>query len=64
MAYSRSRFVFVCSDPAPEGRGHVRVWGSEGPLMKLVRVQAFRVLLALCTLASSALVIEAGQRWR
>jgi hypothetical protein len=31
--------------------------------MKLVRVQALRVLFALCTLASSALVIEAGQRW-
>jgi hypothetical protein len=29
-----------------------------------VRGQAFRLLLALMTLASSALVIEAGHRWR
>jgi hypothetical protein len=29
-----------------------------------VRGQALRVILALMTLASSALVIEAGQRWR
>jgi hypothetical protein len=28
-----------------------------------VRGQAFRLLLALMTLASSALVIEAGHRW-
>jgi len=27
------------------------------------KAQAFRLLLALTTLASSALVIEAGQRW-
>jgi hypothetical protein len=26
--------------------------------------QAFRLILALTTLASSALVLEAGQRWR
>jgi hypothetical protein len=28
------------------------------------KAQALRALLALMTLASSALVIEAGQRWR
>jgi hypothetical protein len=28
-----------------------------------VKGQAFRLLLALMTLASSALVIEAGHRW-
>jgi hypothetical protein len=28
-----------------------------------VKGQAFRLILALMTLASSALVIEAGQRW-
>jgi len=27
-------------------------------------MQAFRVLLVLSALASSALVLEAGQRWR
>jgi hypothetical protein len=31
--------------------------------MKLLKSQAFRVLLALSTLASSALVLEAGKRW-
>jgi hypothetical protein len=30
----------------------------------LLKAQAFRVLLALSMLASSAFVIEAGQRWR
>ena len=29
----------------------------------LLKSQAFRLVLALLTLASSALVIEAGQRW-
>jgi hypothetical protein len=29
----------------------------------LFRAQAFRIALVLGTLASSALVIEAGQRW-
>ena len=33
-------------------------------IMKNVfKAQAFRMLLALTTLASSALVIQAGQRW-
>lgn len=32
--------------------------------MKMLKMQAFRVLLVLSALASSALVLEAGQRWR
>jgi hypothetical protein len=32
--------------------------------MKLVKFQAFRVLLVLSAIASSALVLEAGQRWK
>jgi hypothetical protein len=31
--------------------------------MKLLRSRAFRALLILTALASSALVLEAGQRW-
>jgi hypothetical protein len=31
--------------------------------MKLLKAQAFRTLLALSALASSALVLEAGRRW-
>jgi hypothetical protein len=31
--------------------------------MKLLKAQAFRVLLVLSAIASSALVLEAGQRW-
>jgi hypothetical protein len=31
--------------------------------MKFLKSQAFRVLLALSTLASSAIVLEAGKRW-
>jgi hypothetical protein len=30
----------------------------------MVKAQAFRVLLILSALASSALVLEAGQRWK
>jgi hypothetical protein len=30
---------------------------------KLVKSQAFRVLLALAALGSSAIVLEAGRRW-
>jgi hypothetical protein len=33
------------------------------PEVKLIKSQAFRVLLALCTLASSAVVVQAGFRW-
>ncbi len=32
--------------------------------MKMLKSQAFRVLFALSAIASSALVLEAGQRWR
>ncbi len=32
-------------------------------MKKLLKSQAFRVLLALGTLASSAVVLEAGRRW-
>ncbi len=28
------------------------------------KLTAYRVLLAVCALASSALVLEAGQRWK
>jgi hypothetical protein len=31
--------------------------------MQLLKSHAFRVLLALSALASSALVLEAGKRW-
>ena len=31
--------------------------------MKLLKAQALRVLLVLSAIASSALVLEAGQRW-
>jgi hypothetical protein len=30
----------------------------------LVKARAFRLVIAIMTLASSALVLEAGQRWR
>jgi hypothetical protein len=30
----------------------------------MLKVQAFRVVLMLSALASSALVLEAGQRWK
>ncbi len=30
----------------------------------MLKAQAFRVLLMLSALASSALVLEAGQRWK
>jgi hypothetical protein len=33
-------------------------------MKNVFKAQAFRVLMALSMLASSALVIEAGQRWR
>ena len=32
-------------------------------LKNVFKAQAFRMLLALTTLASSALVVQAGQRW-
>jgi hypothetical protein len=33
-------------------------------MKNVFKAQAFRILMALSTLASSALVIEAGHRWR
>ncbi len=33
-------------------------------MKNVFKAQAFRILLALTTLASSALVIQAGQRWK
>jgi hypothetical protein len=36
---------------------------AKGSHMKLLKSQAFRVLLALSALASSAIVLEAGKRW-
>jgi hypothetical protein len=33
-------------------------------MTRLIKAQAFRVMLVLSALASSALVIEAGQRWK
>jgi hypothetical protein len=35
-----------------------------GPVKAFVKAEVFRVIVALSMLASSALVIEAGQRWR
>jgi hypothetical protein len=32
-------------------------------MKNIFKAQAFRIILALTTLASSALVIEAGHRW-
>jgi hypothetical protein len=47
--------------------GHLRENASrelrEGTVMNALKSQAFRVLLALSALASSALVLEAGKRW-
>jgi hypothetical protein len=33
-------------------------------MTRYLKAQAFRVLLVLSAIASSALVIEAGQRWK
>jgi len=33
-------------------------------MTRYIKAQAFRVILVLSALASSALVIEAGQRWK
>jgi len=32
--------------------------------MKMLKAQAFRILMAVSMIASSALVVEAGQRWK
>jgi len=41
----------------------VGAMGGSHPMQKL-KSQGFRILLILSALASSALVLEAGQRWR
>jgi hypothetical protein len=33
-------------------------------MTRMLKAQAFRVIMVLSALASSALVIEAGQRWK
>jgi hypothetical protein len=33
-------------------------------MTRIFKAQAFRVVMVLSALASSALVLEAGQRWR
>jgi hypothetical protein len=33
-------------------------------MTRYIKAQAFRVIMVLSALASSALVIEAGQRWK
>lgn len=50
---------------APQGDRSAHPGATENRyVMKiLVKAQAFRVLLALGALASSALVLEAGKRW-
>jgi hypothetical protein len=57
--------TFDLGPDAPRGDGaDHRRWDAVGLAMKVyVRGQSFRLILALLTLASSALVIEAGQRW-
>jgi len=32
--------------------------------MSMLKLHAYRVLFAVCALASSALVLEAGHRWK
>jgi len=36
----------------------------KGSTVKRLKMQGYRVLLILSALASSALVLEAGQRWK
>ena len=33
-------------------------------MKEILKAQAFRLIITVMTLASSALVLEAGQRWR
>lgn len=43
------------------------LWGAvsgKGSTVKRLKMQGYRVLLILSALASSALVLEAGQRWK
>ena len=51
--------------PAPQGdrSSHPGVEEDRYVMKTALKAQAFRVLLALGALASSALVLEAGKRW-
>jgi len=63
MGYSRRAQLPVPSDSAHDpvcvGRGK-----GTRPLLQQFKSQGFRILLILSALASSALVLEAGQRWK
>jgi hypothetical protein len=50
---------------AVNGAGNAsRIQGvDEENAVKILKIQAFRVLLALSALASAAMVLEAGRRW-
>jgi hypothetical protein len=63
MGYSNGpeRAVPSNSAQAPSARG---TWERDRPLLQQFKSQGFRILLILSTLASSALVLEAGQRWK
>jgi hypothetical protein len=41
-----------------------RCWIQVVEAMSALKLNAYRLLLAVCALASSALVLEAGQRWK
>jgi len=51
----------VALEQRGEGLAHRGL--AEENAMKILRIQAFRVLLALSALASAAMVLEAGRRW-
>jgi hypothetical protein len=42
----------------------VGTWERDRPLLQQFKSQGFRILVILSALASSALVLEAGQRWK
>lgn len=62
MGYSSRAKGAVPSDSAqvPSARGQER----DRPLLQQFKSQGFRILVILSALASSALVLEAGQRWK
>jgi hypothetical protein len=63
MGYSSGAARAVPSDSAqgPSARGRGK---GDRPLLQQFKSQGFRILVILSALASSALVLEAGQRWR
>jgi len=63
MGYSSAVERLVPSDSAqvPSARG---TWERDRPLLQQFKSQGFRILVILSALASSALVLEAGQRWK